>query len=182
MRRPSVVRRLAAAAAITTLGAAAPITSPASADVDGSCRATVDGVSLAGRSASAPTAAIDVGPTDRVAIEVTGLPDDGTYDVGLEIAGVRYPVETGRVDDGEWSHELDVADGSWVTAGLVRLALVTESRGGSCVATALLDVEGSPTTTVVGGASIAGVFVGGVLLVWATVRARRRATRAVGLL
>jgi hypothetical protein len=166
MRRRTRTMLFVAAAAATSW----PV--PAGASMDGPCRATIDGLDVASRSASDPAAAIDVDEGDVlvVAVESTSPVDD--YRIQLEFAGVRWTVAKGAATDDGWRREISVDDYARYGAGLYRIHGVS---GGPepCDGAVLVKVGGNPLTTPLGLVGVAFAGVGAAN----TLRVARRARR-----
>ena len=138
------------------------LVSPAWAEVDGNCEATIKGVDVRGRSSTSPGDAIDVDDNEVVAVAMTSPAGFASHKIDLEIAGVRRTVSS-QTDDGDtqWSGSVNVNDYAWAGAGLYKvIGSATLSDGSSCSGAALINVTRNPLTTVVGGAAAATTAVG----------------------
>ncbi len=161
-------RRIVAAAVAGGVAGLFALAPPASADVSGPCTASLAGVDAAGRSASDPDAAIDVGPDDVIDVAVVASQPIGPYSVQLEFAGFRWTVAADETGDTSWTKAVEVADYSRFGVGLYRVHAVS---GGAapCDGAVLVRVTGSPFGTVAGWAALAVTAIG----VGATVAAAR---------
>jgi len=139
-----------------------PFVSPALAEIDGNCEATIKGVDVRGRSSTSAGDAIDVKEDEVVAVAMTSSAGFASHKIDLEIAGVRRTVSS-KTDDGDnqWSGTVNVKDYAWAGAGLYKvIGSATLSDGSSCSGAALINVDRNPLTTVVGGAAAATTAVG----------------------
>jgi hypothetical protein len=151
-------------AILWTVTLLSPFVSPAWAEVDGNCEATIKGVDVRGRSSTNAGDAIDVDDNEVVTVAMTSSAGFASHKIDLEIAGVRRTVSS-KTDDGDtqWSGSVNVKDYAWAGAGLYKvIGSATLSDGTSCSGAALIDVKRNPLTTVAGGAAAATTAVGGV--------------------
>lgn len=141
-----------------------PFVSPAWAELEGNCEATIKGVDVRGRSSTSAGDAIDVDENEVVAVAMTSPAGFASHKIDLEIAGVRRTVSS-KTDDGDtsWSGNVNVKDYAWAGAGLYKvIGSATLSDGSSCSGAALINVTRNPLTTVAGGAAAATTAVGAV--------------------
>lgn len=155
---------------------------PAAGEVTGGCRVSIGGASLAARSDTAVTDAVEVAADEPLELVVGGVEPRASYRVHLEVAGQRAEVASGRTGRTGLRREIAIHDYSWLGVGVYRLVVEAGSAGDRCRASALIDVDGPPLGAAAGVGAATATGVGSVLVIWATVRARRRAVRPVGLL
>jgi hypothetical protein len=139
-----------------------PFVSPAWAEIEGNCEATIKGVDVRGRSTTSAGDAIDVDENEVVAVAMTSPAGFASHKIDLEIAGIRRTVSS-KTDDGDtsWSGTVNVKDYAWAGAGLYEvIGSATLSDGSSCSGAALIKVTRNPLTTVAGAAAAATTAVG----------------------
>jgi hypothetical protein len=156
------------------------IASPAFAEVDGPCTATVAGVDVT-RGRDTPGSAIHVQVDEPLEISGTaeGTIRDLVYTVriaggGLNVGNVAVRGEEFRI----WEGTIALDRYSWAGVGLFEVTANVETAAGPCEGRVYICVEGrNPITTAAGGGS-AAVGAGGVALL-ALSLARGRRTGAV---
>ncbi len=149
-------------AILWTVTLLSPLVSPAWAEINGNCEATIKGVDVRGRSSTSASDAIDVDENEVVGVAMTSPAGFASHKIDLEIAGVRRTVSS-KTDDGDkqWSGSVNVKDYAWAGAGLYKvIGSATLSDGSSCSGAALINVTRNPLTTVAGGAAVATTAVG----------------------
>jgi hypothetical protein len=142
---------------------------PASAEIDGPCTATVDGIDVAARSADDTGDAIEVDRDSEIEIVVESDAIVDRYTVELEFAGFRWQVSEGEPDSTVWSDTIDVSDYSRFGVGLYKVH-ATSTGPGACEGTVLVKVGGNPLGTIAGWA---GIVLGAAGLAGVTAGARR---------
>ena len=181
----------ATAAACVWLGAVllgAALAAPGHAYVNGPCSATFAGVDTAGLETGTSSDAIAVpedgtvvytmtapeglqswrfvlkyGPYEEVVDQgVAKPPRPGDANLGLRFEGLLGDAvvdESGNTVSGSAA----IADYAWLGAGLYELqGTVVTKAGATCDGALLIDVQGNPLTTVIGGAAAAATLVGAV--------------------
>ena len=99
MRR--LARRLLYLSAILwTVTLLSPFVSPAWAEINGNCEATIKGVDVRYRSSTNAGDAIDVDDNEVVAVAMTSPAGFASHKIDLEIAGQRTTVSS-KTDDGD---------------------------------------------------------------------------------
>ncbi len=146
-------------------GAMVALAAPAHADItSGSCDATINGVPIRGRSASDPSAAIDVDAHSKVVVTATsGAPIDG-FTIEMTYVGYTWEVAKGTSDGSSWTREVDVDKYAKFGGGLYRVT-GTSTGAGACTGSALIKITGRyPLTTVAGAVSaiVAALGIGGL--------------------
>ncbi len=135
---------------------------PAWAEIEGNCEATMKGADIRNLSSTSAGDAIDVDDNEVVLVTFTSAAGFASHDIDLEIAGVRRNVSS-QTDGGDtqWSETVNVKDYAWVGAGLYKVrGSATLSNGATCSGAALINVTRNPLTTVAGGAAAATMAVG----------------------
>ena len=144
---------------------------PAGAQVEGPCEATIAGQDV--RAADSPSDAIEVDVDDQVEVNATssGSPLD-TYEVELEFGGFSWPVADGDADGQTWSDVVDVGDYADFSVGLYKVHGVSFSGGSEiCRGTAYIEVTGRSPFLTVAGAIGSVLLLGGLgLIFWAGAR------------
>ncbi|MCU1398577.1 MAG: hypothetical protein JWN62_1686 [Acidimicrobiales bacterium] len=156
------VRRRATSIAVATIAAVAfalPGAAPAAATSSGPCTGSANGIDVSTRSASDPDDAIRVGPHDVLDIAVTSAEPIGHYEIQLGFAGINWTVSEGDADGTSWTKEVSVGDYSRFGVGLYAVHVVS---GGSspCTGSALIQITGSPFSSVAGWVLLAATGAG----------------------
>jgi hypothetical protein len=149
-------------AILWTVTLLSPFVSPAWAEIDGNCEASIKGVDVRDRSSTSAADAIDVDEDEVVSVGMTSPTGFASHKIDLEIAGVRRTVSS-KTDEGDtsWSGSVNVKDYAWAGAGLYTvIGSATLSDGSSCSGAALINVTRNPLTTVAGAAAAATTAVG----------------------
>ena len=154
MNRRRLLMMAVAAAALTI-----PITRHASADVDGPCTATINGIDVASRSATSPDDAIRVGKHDVIEVVVESSDTIDHYDVQLVFAGFRWTVASDEADGTTWNRTVKVEDYSRFGAGLYQVRAVS-TGGARCEGAVLIRVGGSPLATPAGWVALGATGLG----------------------
>jgi hypothetical protein len=155
---------LCLSAILWTVTLLSPFVSPAWAEINGTCEASIKGVDVRDRSSTSAGDAIDVDENEVVSVGMTSPTGFASHKIDLEIAGVRRTVSS-DTDDGDtsWSGSVNVNDYAWAGAGLYKvIGSATLSDGSSCSGAALINVTRNPLTTVAGAAAAATTAVGAV--------------------
>jgi len=163
------MRRLARAflylsAILWTVTLLSPFVTPALAEVNGNCEATIKDVDVRGRSSTSASDAIDVDENEVVEVAMTSPAGFASHKIDLETSGIRLQVSS-KTDDGDtsWSGSVNVKDYAWLGAGLYKvIGSATLSDGSSCSGAALINVTRNPLTTVAGVAAVGTTAVGAV--------------------
>ena len=144
---------------LTTLPALALL---ASADVEGNCSATINGVDVKGLSSSDAGDAIVV--KEHTAVPVTMRSADGITHlrVQIEFAGVPWTVRDEPTSGNSWQNTVPVDKYAKWGVGLYKVIGLSEGPAGTCSGSALVRVVGNPLTTVAGAAA-AGITAVGAL-------------------
>jgi hypothetical protein len=151
-------------AILWTVTLLSPFVSPAWAEINGNCEASIKGIDVRDRSSTSAGDAIDVDDNEVVSVGMTSPTGFASHKIDLEIAGVRRTVSS-KTDDGDtsWSGSVNVKDYAWAGAGLYKvIGSATLSDGSSCSGAALINVTRNPLTTVAGAAAAATTAVGAV--------------------
>ena len=148
-----------AALILTTLPALALL---ASADVNGNCSATINGVDVRGLSSSNAGDAIEV--KEHTAVPVTMQSPDGITHlrVQIEFAGFPRTVRDEPTSGTSWQNTVPVDDYAKYGVGLYKVIGKSEGPGGSCSGSALVRVVGNPLRTVAGVAAAGITALGGL--------------------
>ena len=144
---------------LTTLPALALL---ASADVNGNCSATINGVDVRGLSSSNAGDAIEV--KEHTAVPVTMQSADGItrLRVQIEFAGVPWTVRDEPTSGTSWDNSVPIDKYAKYGVGLYKVIGLSEGPGGTCSGSALVRVVGNPLTTVAGAAAAGITALGGL--------------------
>jgi hypothetical protein len=134
----------------------------ASADVNGDCSATINGVDVKGLSSSDVGDAIEV--KEHTAVPVTMQSAEGITHlrVQLEFAGFRWTVRDEPTSGTSWQNSVPVDKYAKYGVGLYKVIGQSEGPGGTCSGSALVRVLGNPLTTVAGAAAAGITALGAV--------------------
>ncbi len=136
----------------------------ASAEINGPCGATLNGVDIA--SVNSGTRSDDIGVSEHgsVPILMTSATGFRSHKIQLEFAGRRWTVSN-QQDDGSntFSDSVNVDDYATYGVGLYKvIGVATLTDGSTCSGAATVDVSGNPLATVAGAVAVATVAVGTV--------------------
>lgn len=153
-------RRLRAAGALGVVAAATGAAlllaaTPAQAEVDGPCTATVNGANVNKLPVSDPKYAIKVKHDASISYNVTSPVGVTGREFVLSFAGADLVLDRGSGDggtDGEGrGGTAAIKEYAWMGVGLYQVAGVAHlSNGTTCSGAVLIDVEGNPLTTAAG--------------------------------
>jgi hypothetical protein len=134
----------------------------ASADVNGNCSATINGVDVKGLSSSNAGDAIEV--KEHTAVPVTMQSAEGITHlrVQLEFAGFRWTVRDEPTSGTSWQNSVPVDDYAKYGVGLYKVIGQSIGPAGTCSGSALVQVAGNPLTTVAGAAAAGITALGAV--------------------
>ena len=154
-----LVLAITAALTLSTLPALALL---ASADVNGNCSATINGVDVGGLSSSDAGDAIEV--KEHTAVPVTMQSADGITHlrVQIEFAGFRRTVRDEPTSGTSWENSAPVDKYAKWGVGLYKVIGLSDGPGGTCSGSALVRVLGNPLTTVAGAAAAGITALGAV--------------------
>jgi hypothetical protein len=158
--------------ALVVAGLTAALVAPqaALAEVEGPCQATVAGQNVAARDTSATGDPIEVREEARVPVSMTARRPITSLTVEIEFAGLGWEVHDEPTEGTSWARTVDVGDYSKYGVGLYKIVGRSSGQGFSCTGSALVEVEGSPLTTVAGLAALGLTVVGGLGLLWVAFR------------
>jgi len=154
-----LVLAITAALTLSTLPALALL---ASADVNGNCSATINGVDVKGLSSSNAGDAIVV--REHTAVPVTMQSAEGITHlrVQIEFAGFRWTVRDEATSGTSWENTVPVDKYAKYGVGLYKVIGLSDGPGGNCSGSALINVSGNPLTTVAGAAAAGITALGAV--------------------
>ena len=154
-----LVLAITAALTLSTLPALALL---ASADVNGNCSATINGVDVKGLSSSNAGDAIEV--KEHTAVSVTMQSAEGITHlrVQIEFAGFRWTVRDEATSGTSWENTVPVDKYAKYGVGLYKVIGLSDGPGGNCSGSALINVSGNPLTTVAGAAAAGITALGGL--------------------
>jgi hypothetical protein len=157
-----ICRLLLATTAALTLSTLPALALLSSADVNGNCSATINGVDVRGRSSTSVGDAIDV--KEHTAVPVTMTSADGItrLRVQIEFAGVPRTVRDEPTSGTSWENTVPVDKYAKWGVGLYKVIGQSEGPAGTCSGSALVRVVGNPLTTVVGAAAAGITALGGL--------------------
>ena len=152
-------RRLVTALVVVLGLALAP---EALATIEGPCEATIAGEDVVARDTFARSDAISVPQTGAVPVTITANRPLDNLKLEIEFAGIPYEVSDEPTTVNSTTGVVPVDDYSTYGIGLYKIVATSTGEGFTCVATALVDVQGTPLETAVGAIGIAMVIVGGL--------------------
>ncbi len=152
-------RRLVIALVVVLGLAAAP---EALATIEGPCEATMAGEDVVARDTFARSDAISVPQTGAVAVTMTADDPIDRMKLEIEFAGIPYEVRDEPTTVNSTTGVVPVDDYAKYGIGLYKIVATSTGQGFTCVATALVDVQGTPLETAAGAIGIAMVIVGGL--------------------
>jgi hypothetical protein len=132
----------------------------ASADINGDCSATINGVDVRGRSSTSAGDAIDVKEHTAVPVTMSSANEISRLKVQLEFAGFRWTVHDEPTSGTSWESSVAVDDYAKYGVGLYKVIGVSDGPAGSCSGSALVNVSGNPLTTVAGAAAAGATALG----------------------
>jgi hypothetical protein len=166
MQRRLTVSVLAVAAALT----AAP---NAFATIDGPCTASIAGQPVASRGVDARSEAIKVAEDARIPVTMSSVRPITHLTVELEFGGIGWTVHDETTEGTSWAKTVNVEDYASYGVGLYKVVGMSSGQGFSCTGAALVEVDGSPLSTIAGLAGIVMAAVGGLGLLWLGLRGGR---------
>jgi len=152
-------RRLVIALAVVLGLALAP---EALATIEGPCEATIAGEDVVARDTFARSDAISVPQAGAVPVTMTGQDAIDRMTLEIEFAGIPYEVRDEPTTVNSTTGVVPVDDYAKYGVGLYKIVATSTGQGFTCVATALVDVQGTPLETAAGAIGIAMVIVGGL--------------------
>ena len=152
-------RRLVTALVVVLGLAFAP---EALATIEGPCEATVAGEDVFARDTFARSDAISVPETGGVPVTITANRPLDNLKLEIEFAGIPYEVRDEPTTVNSTTGVVPVDDYAKYGIGLYKIVATSTGQGFTCVATALVDVQGNPLETAAGAIGIAMVIVGGL--------------------
>jgi len=157
-----ICRLLCAATVVLVLTTLPALALLASADVNGNCSATINGVDVKGLSSSDAGDAIEV--KEHTAVPVTMQSAEGITHlrVQIEFAGVPWTVRDEPTSGTSWQNTVPVDKYAKWGVGLYKVIGQSEGPAGTCSGSALVRVVGNPLTTVVGAAAAGITALGGL--------------------
>ena len=152
-------RRLVIALVVVLGLALAP---EASATIEGPCEATMAGEDVVARDTFARSDAISVPQTGGVPVTITADSALDNLKLEIEFAGIPYEVSDEPTTVNSTTGVVPVDEYATYGIGLYKIVATSTGEGFTCVATALVDVQGTPLETAAGAIGIAMVIVGGL--------------------
>ncbi len=152
-------RRLVTALVVVLGLAFAP---EALATIEGPCDATVAGEDVVARDTFARSDAISVPETGGVPVIITANRPLDNLKLEIEFTGIPYEVRDEPTTVNSTTGVVPVDDYAKYGIGLYKIVATSTGQGFTCVATALVDVQGNPLETAAGAIGIAMVIVGGL--------------------
>ncbi len=154
------MRRRLVIALVVVLGLA--LAPEALATIEGPCEATIAGEDVVARDTFARSDAISVPQTGAVPVTMTGRDAMDRMKLEIEFAGIPYEVRDEPTTVSSTTGVVPVDDYAKYGIGLYKIVATSTGEGFTCVATALVDVQGTPLETAAGAIGIAMVIVGGL--------------------
>ena len=152
-------RRLVTALVVVLGLALAP---EALATIEGPCEALMAGEDVVARDTFARSDAISVPQTGAVPVTMTADEPIDRLKLEIEFAGIPYEVSDEPTTVRSTTGVVPVDDYAKYGIGLYKIVATSTGAGFTCVATALVDVQGNPLETAAGAIGIAMVIVGGL--------------------
>lgn len=171
-QRTSVSVLLPTALAVAALAIAAGLVAPqaALAEIEGPCQGTVAGQNVATRDTSATGEPIKVREEARIPVTMSSARPITSLTVELEFGGLGWTVHDEPTEGTSWARTVDVGDYSKYGVGLYKVVATSSGQGFSCTGAALVEVDGSPLSTIAGLAGIGLAIVGGLGVLWVAFR------------
>ncbi|MBI5285522.1 MAG: hypothetical protein HY874_10555 [Chloroflexi bacterium] len=138
--------------------------STASAEIDGPCGATVNGIDVETLDSGDKGDAIKVKKGGQVELTMSSTVGFQSHEIELDYFGQKLPGDK-RDDNGDsfFSDFVDVDDYATAGVGLYKVyGVATLTNGDVCSGAVLIDVEGNPLTTIAGAAGAGAVALGTV--------------------
>jgi hypothetical protein len=170
MPRSSFSVFLSVALVLAALAAALVAPQAALAEIEGPCQATVAGQNVATADTSATGEPIKVREEARVPVTMTSQRPITNLRVEIEFGGIGWAVHDEPTEGTSWARTVDIGDYSKYGVGLYKIVGTSSGQGFSCTGAALVEVDGSPLTTIAGLAGVGLAVVGGLGLLWVLFR------------
>jgi len=154
-----LVLAITAALTLSTLPALALL---ASADVNGNCSATINGVDVKGLSSSNAGDAIEVKEHTAVPVTMQSAAGITRLRVQIEFAGIPWTVRDEPTSGTSWENSVPVDKYAKYGVGLYKVIGRNDGPTGTCSGSALVRVVGNPLTTVAGAAAAGITDLGGL--------------------
>jgi hypothetical protein len=168
-RRRLVIVVSAAGVAFAAMAALFP--AGAAAEIGGPCTASINGVSVAGRSLS-PGDAIDVSQHAAVPVTMSAGREISHYSISLAFGGFSWTVKNKDTSSNSWSSSVPVDSYATYGVGLYQVSGNSTGPGGLvCTGAALVKVSGDPLSTVAGDVGLGASVLGAVGLLGAAAAA-----------
>jgi hypothetical protein len=146
-------------AAIAVLAIAAIVVPSAAAEISGPCNATINGQNVKGRPTEALSNAIVVANDAVVPVTMSAGSQISHLKIQIEFAGMRWTVRDKASHGKSWASNVDVGKYAKYGVGLYKV-IGSSSGGASCSGTALVKVKGNPLTTVAGIVGLIATLMG----------------------
>jgi hypothetical protein len=171
-RCTSVSVLLPTALAVAALAVAAGLVAPqaALAEIEGPCQGTVAGQNVATHDTSATGEPIKVREKARIPVTMSSARPITSLTVELEFGGLGWTVHDEPTEGTSWARTVDVGDYSKYGVGLYKVVATSSGQGFSCTGATLVEVDGSPLSTVAGLVGIGLAVVGGLGVLWVAIR------------
>jgi len=164
IRRADRTALALAACLFAVFAAMATAVSTASAEIDGPCGATVNGIDVETLDSNDKGDAIKVQKGGQVELTMSTATGFESHEIELDYFGQKLPGDK-RDDNGDsfFSDFIDVDDYATAGVGLYKVyGVATLTDGDVCSGAVLIDVEGNPLTTIAGAAGAGAVALGTV--------------------
>ena len=170
MPRSSFSVFLPVALMVAALAAALVAPQAALAEIEGPCQATIAGQNVATSDTSARGEPIKVREEARIPVTMSSQRPITSLEVEIEFAGLGWTVHDEPTEGTSWARTVDVGDYSKYGVGLYKVSATSSGQGFSCTGAALVEVDGSPLSTVAGLVGIGLAVVGGLGVLWVAFR------------
>jgi hypothetical protein len=182
IRRADRTALALAASLFAVFAAMATAVSTASAEIDGPCGATVNGIDVETLDSSDTGDAIKVQKGGQVELTMSTTTGFESHEIELDYFGQRLPGDK-RDDNGDnfFSDFVDVDDYATAGVGLYKVyGVATLTDGDVCSGAVLIDVDGNPLTTIAGGVAAGAVAIGTAGAAMGTIASARSTAGGLG--
>ena len=177
-----VVRALRARPATTVLGVLALLilaVTPATAEIAGGCRASINGTDVAGVNSTDPAQAIKVEQGGQASVVLEAASPISQLYIYLDFAGIKIPAVQRPVSGASVRETVPVDQYAKYGVGLYRVIGEGSGSGQTCAGSALINVAGNPLETTAGMAGAAATGAGVLGVAGASAAAALRGPRSL---
>ncbi|MGA9762263.1 MAG: hypothetical protein WBQ14_07560 [Gaiellaceae bacterium] len=146
-------------AAVALLAIAAIVVPSAAAEISGPCNATINGQNVKNQGTGAFADPITVQNDAVVPVAMSAGGEISHLKIQIEFAGMRWTVRDKASHGTSWSSDVKVKNYAKYGVGLYKV-IGSSSGGASCSGSALVKVKGNPLTTVAGIVGLVAALMG----------------------